>query len=1304
MTVKSTGQQVELEGGEGVVNKAVMASKQQVVLDGKKLTPCEAVSEINQMAGNGVNFECPPSYDVGGIVQRYDTAVMPTYPSSVGANASVNDVERMAEGGQVGADVDFDVEQFAAGIDDALFTDTGVQEVLQKFAKGGTVTGVQPSIDNPFYADYAQYVKLLQRAGSLKALQIDQKELYKHYGFRVSDDVCSYEYSPFMMIHELVRMPKAHPFITVRGLSQRAYKHSRIRAYRGQVKWDTERSSSTAQRHYSAYLHKIFLLDTHTPRVQSMGYNYELYRTSGYERVYERYPVPYSNTTKFSNKSSERPHIAQLYPILNAPNNFEDAVEYASFLASPNTQAVFEQKTYENSKICNYTMHRALKFHLPFAKEVAVKSAFLEEPLSESHVVIEQLSFATAKEQVISILSPFFYTSVSKLFANAIEWFEKVLENMPEDAEDISPAVLHNYLPVFKNDTHILFYNTVENFCYTVDYPNDEEGVANWKNTVSSHRLTSYKDTTTIVCTASPALRDSIFIDSTTRVQAPNDISVYYQAKRQQQTNELNKAGSAFNLIDSLVSLLAFPIGYGCLFHDAEALVKQTIPKQTIQNYLTSLSIPTHQAWLKAWANTTNKHNNGLGPLSHFTTLLVDPELGDLLMPRIDTDNTVGDGQVSTLERGIERLSGGIYEHIAVMQTACGLFSPVHLTTISAANLYIGWLLNRHLHIDANFADTAIRKMQPYKYQQADERQLYEYLFLPGKAAYQQNDFHYETKTQQVLARPDAVVDYICAASYFTAPWGLDVNAYDWFTKDSTFVFNDFPNLSGNRERWETGVQGAVFAYGDIHATYLSLLTQEDWMSVPSFVDVVFDAGKWERVESLLPSKTAKLIDDVFAELEGYGFSTQQLRTLQQLRAVNRKETKQKRKLQLASDKALPQAKFVKDDVSNFDNFKSVVSAAIYESFLSIYTLHQSVPIYIPILFGGGELNKVFKGIYAGHNPFNVCSIIVWQTIYYKDPQPIQNTPIDGIAVLPARFTVRIKLASRQQDFEVKENELPGLADNIATNLYGVLRAIDAGEDVYTAFPNTAQEITIDVKELTNTWYSVKNPDTVFVVRPIDKQAVYEAYYSDIQLGSSLSKNNFRNAYQPENWKRPFGILMYMDNRDLGFGFTFGQPLAAFVQYKGKGQGDRIDKWNAALVPVSKANQVLATKDLAQQFTGPAHLAMAGVARRTNIVSYTQPWDSEYAYRGSAYISKSNDVYLNDGDFHSYAYDCLYPINIDDKNTRADWEFIRDVLFPIFAASHGFLGETVFGPFAEPYWGNADTQDSGLIVINKDNR
>ena len=58
MKVKSTGQQIEVEGGEGIINKHVMSSKKKISYKGKKATPCEIASDLNQITGNGVKFDC----------------------------------------------------------------------------------------------------------------------------------------------------------------------------------------------------------------------------------------------------------------------------------------------------------------------------------------------------------------------------------------------------------------------------------------------------------------------------------------------------------------------------------------------------------------------------------------------------------------------------------------------------------------------------------------------------------------------------------------------------------------------------------------------------------------------------------------------------------------------------------------------------------------------------------------------------------------------------------------------------------------------------------------------------------------------------------------------------------------------------------------------------------------------------------------------------------------------------------------------------------------------------------------------
>jgi len=58
MQVKSTGQMVELEGGEGVINKKNMADTTKHEFEGKMLTKCEIASEINSDGGNGVKIDC----------------------------------------------------------------------------------------------------------------------------------------------------------------------------------------------------------------------------------------------------------------------------------------------------------------------------------------------------------------------------------------------------------------------------------------------------------------------------------------------------------------------------------------------------------------------------------------------------------------------------------------------------------------------------------------------------------------------------------------------------------------------------------------------------------------------------------------------------------------------------------------------------------------------------------------------------------------------------------------------------------------------------------------------------------------------------------------------------------------------------------------------------------------------------------------------------------------------------------------------------------------------------------------------
>tara|TARA_R110000824_G_scaffold149827_5_gene320172 strand:- start:851 stop:1438 length:588 start_codon:yes stop_codon:yes gene_type:complete len=54
MTVKSTGQKIEVEGGEGIINKHSMADNRQYTVQG---TPKQIASAINEIDGKGISFD-----------------------------------------------------------------------------------------------------------------------------------------------------------------------------------------------------------------------------------------------------------------------------------------------------------------------------------------------------------------------------------------------------------------------------------------------------------------------------------------------------------------------------------------------------------------------------------------------------------------------------------------------------------------------------------------------------------------------------------------------------------------------------------------------------------------------------------------------------------------------------------------------------------------------------------------------------------------------------------------------------------------------------------------------------------------------------------------------------------------------------------------------------------------------------------------------------------------------------------------------------------------------------------------------
>ena len=55
---RNKGGKVKLIGGEGIVNKYVMAGDKKYKFQGKELTACEILSELNQVKGDGKKFNC----------------------------------------------------------------------------------------------------------------------------------------------------------------------------------------------------------------------------------------------------------------------------------------------------------------------------------------------------------------------------------------------------------------------------------------------------------------------------------------------------------------------------------------------------------------------------------------------------------------------------------------------------------------------------------------------------------------------------------------------------------------------------------------------------------------------------------------------------------------------------------------------------------------------------------------------------------------------------------------------------------------------------------------------------------------------------------------------------------------------------------------------------------------------------------------------------------------------------------------------------------------------------------------------
>lgn len=78
MKVKSTGQNIEVEGGEVIINKKSVSDTKKHTFDGQQLTKCEIASKINEADGNGVKLDCDSvegkkyKYQEGGKTQQLE--------------------------------------------------------------------------------------------------------------------------------------------------------------------------------------------------------------------------------------------------------------------------------------------------------------------------------------------------------------------------------------------------------------------------------------------------------------------------------------------------------------------------------------------------------------------------------------------------------------------------------------------------------------------------------------------------------------------------------------------------------------------------------------------------------------------------------------------------------------------------------------------------------------------------------------------------------------------------------------------------------------------------------------------------------------------------------------------------------------------------------------------------------------------------------------------------------------------------------------------------------------------------------
>ena len=143
MEVKSTGQNIEVEGGEGIINKHTMSSKDKFDYEGKDMTACEIASDLNQKTGNGVSFDCDetdntdmtPTDQSTGFAKGGKTKA--PFPNAFYIIVKKDGKRRYVGGDSASSFIYLEDARAKAKKGDKIIISDGENEIMEAFDKGG---------------------------------------------------------------------------------------------------------------------------------------------------------------------------------------------------------------------------------------------------------------------------------------------------------------------------------------------------------------------------------------------------------------------------------------------------------------------------------------------------------------------------------------------------------------------------------------------------------------------------------------------------------------------------------------------------------------------------------------------------------------------------------------------------------------------------------------------------------------------------------------------------------------------------------------------------------------------------------------------------------------------------------------------------------------------------------------------------------------------------------------------------------------------------------------------------------------